>query len=169
MIRFGITMLNSLKAMKNTKYFSYSGFLALAVAAGLAQLSVSNVGHTHGDVQPQAVDTEGLEATGEEFLAENPYRIAGGEQYELAIKIGASGYNQNCARCHGLEAISGGIAPDLRALEDGEFGDEWYMERVRKGYSQNGAYKMPPFEALLSQEAMWAIRSYVESRPKEGL
>ena len=102
----------------------------------------------------------------QEFLEENPYRLAGGEQYELAIKIGASGYNQNCARCHGLEAISGGIAPDLRVLEDGLFGDEWYMERVRKGYSQNGAYKMPPFQELLSQEAMWAIRSYIESRPK---
>lgn len=120
----------------------------------------------HGDVTPQAVDTAGLDALPEEYAAENPYRLTGGEQYELAQKIGASGYNQNCARCHGLEGISGGIAPDLRMLEDGEFGDEWYMERVRKGYSQNGAYKMPPFEELLSQEAMWAIRSYLETRPK---
>ena len=120
----------------------------------------------HGDVQPQAVDTEGLDALPEEFALENPYRLLGGEQYELAVQIGASGYNQNCARCHGLEAISGGIAPDLRMLEDGEFGDEWFMERVRNGYSQNGAYKMPPFEELLSQEAMWAIRSYTETRPK---
>ena len=142
-----------------------SSFLALAVA-GLLQLAVSGVSHGHGDVQPQAVNTEGLEPAGEEFLDENPYRLAGGEQYALAIEIGASGYNQNCARCHGLEVISGGIAPDLRLLEAGEFGDEWYMERVRKGYSQNGAYKMPPFEALLSQEAMWAIRSYIETRPE---
>ncbi len=51
-------------------------------------------------------------------------------------------------------------------MEDGELGDGRYMERVRKGYSQNGAYKMPPFEALLSQEAMWAIRSYIENQPK---
>ena len=43
------------------------------------------------------------------------------------------------------------------------------MERVRKGYSQNGAYKMPPFDELLSQEAMWAIRSYLENLPKEDL
>jgi len=121
----------------------------------------------HGDVTPQAVDTEGLEKLPEEFALINPYREMGGEQYQLAIEIGASGYNQNCARCHGLEAISGGIAPDVRMLEDGEFGDEWYMERVRRGYSQNGAYKMPPFESLLSQEAMWAIRSYIETRPKE--
>lgn len=128
--------------------------------------SVMNPVMSHGDVTPQAVDTEGLDPVGEEFLLENPYRLAGGEQYELAQKIGASGYNSNCARCHGLEVISGGIAPDIRLLEDGEFGDEWYMERVRRGYSQNGAYKMPPFEALLSQEAMWAIRSYTENQPR---
>ncbi len=140
--------------------------LGAAATVALLQFAVLNTGHSHGDVTPQAVDTEGLEPTGEDFLEENPYRLAGGEQYELAIEIGASGYNQNCARCHGLEAISGGIAPDLRVLEDGLFGDEWYMERVRKGYSQNGAYKMPPFQDLLSQEAMWAIRSYIENQPK---
>jgi len=120
----------------------------------------------HGDVTPQAVDTEGLTPLGDEFLAENPYRKVGGEMYDLAIEIGSSGYSQNCARCHGLQVISGGIAPDLRKLEDGEFGDEWYMERVRNGYSQNGAYKMPPYEELLNQEAMWAIRSYIETREK---
>lgn len=137
---------------------------AIAVAAGL-QLAVVSTGFGHGDVAPQAVDTAGLDALPGEFVAVNPYREAGGEQYELAQKIGASGYNQNCARCHGLQAISGGIAPDLRMLEAGEFGDEWFMERVRKGYSQNGSYKMPPFEAVLSQEAMWAIRSYIEVQP----
>lgn len=137
-----------------------SALTALVICSG-----VVSVVHGHGDVTPQAVETEGLDPLPEEIQAENPYRLAGGEQYELAQTIGASGYNQNCARCHGLEAISGGIAPDLRLLEEGEFGDEWYMERVLKGYSQNGAYKMPPFKELLSQEAMWAIRSYIETRP----
>ena len=136
---------------------------ALTFAATLA--------FAHGDVTPQAVDTTGLPTIEGDWLTENPYRAdkVGEETWLRAIEIGASGYNQNCARCHGLEAISGGIAPDLRKLVDGEFGDEWYMERVRKGYSQNGAYKMPPFENLLSQEAMWAIRSYLETRPKEDL
>lgn len=137
-----------------------------ACALLISQFILMDKGFTHGDVSPQAVDTEGLEALPEEIALENPYRLAGGEQYELAIEIGSSAYNSNCARCHGLEVMSGGIAPDLRLLEDGEFGDEWFMERVRKGYSQNGAYKMPPFDTLLSQEAMWAIRSYTETRPK---
>ncbi len=93
--------------------------------------------------------------------------MKGGEQYELAKKIGDSAYNQNCARCHGLQGISGGIAPDVRFLDEGAAGDEWFMERVRKGYTQNGAVKMPPFETVFSQEAMWAIRSYIETLPQE--
>jgi len=136
-------------------------FLMLA-----SQLMLVKTGFGHGDVQPQAVDTEGLQALSDEIALENPYRLLGGEQYELAVNIGASAYNSNCARCHGLQVISGGIAPDLRLLEDGELGDEWYMQRVRKGYSQNGAYKMPPFENIMNQEAMWAIRSYTETREK---
>ena len=146
--------------MKTQSIIRYA-FAALLAAAP------AGVAHGHGDVQPQAVDTTGLDPVGEEWLEENPYRGMGGEQYERAIEIGASGYNQNCARCHGLEAISGGIAPDIPFLDEGAFGDEWFMERIRKGYSQNGAYKMPPFEEVLSQEAMWAIRSYVETRPQD--
>jgi len=139
--------------------------LAAAFTVGIAPFAFVSSGFTHGDVQPQAVDTDGLEPLGEEIALENPYRLAGEEQYALAQEIGESGYGANCARCHGLQAISGGIAPDLRMLEEGEFGDEWFMERVLNGYSQNGAYKMPPFEEILSQEAMWAIRSYTETRP----
>jgi len=145
---------------------NYPISLAAAFLVSAGTLFTASVVHSHGDVTPQAVDTEGLEPLPEEIQIENPYRLAGGEQYELAQKIGSSAYNSNCARCHGLEAISGGIAPDLRMMEDGEFGDEWFMERVLNGYSQNGAYKMPPFADLLSQEAMWAIRSYTENRPK---
>lgn len=132
----------------------------------LSPLMVVKTSFGHGDVTPQAVDTEGLEELSDEIALENPYRLMGGEQYELAKTIGSSAYNSNCARCHGLEVISGGIAPDLRLLEDGEFGDEWFMQRVLKGYSQNGTYKMPPFENVLNQEAMWAIRSYTESQPR---
>ena len=52
--------------------------------------------------QLQAVDTTGLKNLGADFLASNPYR-----KDKTAIRIGDSAYNQNCARCHGLEAISG--------------------------------------------------------------
>ena len=127
----------------------------------------------HGDVTPQAVDTKGLPELGETWRAENPYR-----KNEAAVKIGSSAFNQNCARCHGLEAISGGIAPDLRKL-DNECAtlsdenkksacvkdvDEYFQNTVRKGRVRNGAVYMPPFEGTVSQEAVWSIESYLESR-----
>ena len=79
--------------------------MAVLLAAGWAQ--------AHGDVTPQAVDTKDVPKLGEAWRAENPYR---GDAKAMAI--GNSAYSQNCARCHGLEAISGGIAPDLRKMDN---------------------------------------------------
>lgn len=139
----------------------------LSAAAGLS--AAAAMAFAHGDVAPQPVDTAGLPEMGEEWLIENPYRAeaAGEETWQLAVQIGASAYNQNCARCHGLEVVSGGLAPDLRFLEAEEYGDEWYMERYRHGYTQNGITKMPAFGDLLGQEAAWAIRTYIETRPDD--
>lgn len=130
-------------------------------------LAACTMVYAHGDVKPQPVDTAGLPETGDEWLTENPYRAeaAGEEVWFKAIEIGASGYNQNCARCHGLEVVSGGLAPDLRFLEAEEYGDEWYIERYREGKTQNGVTKMPAFGELLGQDAAWAIRTYIETRP----
>jgi len=89
--------------------------LATFFGAIVLQIALMAKVMSHGDVTPQAVDTEGLNALGDEYLPENPYRLEGGDQYD---------------------------------------------------YSQNGAYKMPPYETLISQEAMWAIRSYTESQPR---
>jgi cytochrome c-550 PedF len=134
---------------------------------GLAALvAISGLAYGHGNVTPQPIDIAGLKSLGEEWLKENPYRTDAAMK-ELAISIGSSGYNQNCARCHGLEVISGGLAPDLRYLELGQPGDEWFMERIRGGYAQNGVTKMPKFEGVFSQEAMWAIRTFLESKHLE--
>jgi cytochrome c-550 PedF len=126
---------------------------------------MANIAFAHGDTAPQAVDTTGLPELGTEWLAENPYRAADAALKARAIEIGSKGYNSNCARCHGLEVISGGLAPDLRYLEASDYGDEWFVERFRHGYTQNGAVKMPPFDGLLNQQAAWAIRTYIETRP----
>jgi cytochrome c-550 PedF len=116
----------------------------------------------HGDVVPQPVVKTGLEPLGADWREENPYR-----KNAKAIEIGSSGYNQNCARCHGLEVISGGIAPDLRYLDLGKEGDTWFVQRVRHGAKNNGETKMPAFEGILSQEALWAIRTFIESKHEE--
>lgn len=132
--------------------------LVLAAAASTA--------FAHGDVTPQPLNTDALPDV-EVGLIENPYRDMGFEVWSNAVEIGASGYNQNCARCHGLEVISGGLAPDLRFLEAEEYGDEWYMERYINGYTQNGITKMPAFGELLGDKAAWAIRTYIEARPDD--
>jgi cytochrome c-550 PedF len=129
-------------------------FLALAAAVAPALVLA------HGNVTPQAVDTKDLpKLTGE--LTDNPYR--GTPTFARAIQIGSSAYNQNCARCHGLEAISGGIAPDLRLLPVGKEGDEYFQMRIRHGSIRNGVTYMPPFGEVFSEEAIWAIRSYLDS------
>lgn len=138
-----------------------------SIITAFAAICAPGLVFAHGDVNPQPVDTEGLPELAEEWLIENPYRAeaVGEEVWMKALEIGASGYNQNCARCHGLEVVSGGLAPDLRYLEAEEYGDEWYAERFRDGYTQNGTTKMPAFGELLGQEAAWAIRTYIETRP----
>jgi mono/diheme cytochrome c family protein len=66
--------------------------------------------------------------------------------------------------------ISGGMTPDLRKLNDEfewasvEESDDWFMQRVRHGAVIQGRVYMPAFEGILSQEAMWAIRSFIDTR-----
>ncbi len=131
--------------------------LMLAVATALPATAFA-----HGDVTPQAVDTSGLTRLEGKWRDSNPYR---GNQ--RAIEIGASAFNQNCARCHGLGAVSGGIAPDLRYLEAGDTGDEWFKERVINGAVREGVTYMPKFGDALGQEALWAIRSWLETVPAD--
>ena len=139
-----------------------------AALLGIAVIATAAFGH--GDVAPQPVNTDALPEVGEEWLIENPYRAdkVGDETWAKAVEIGASGYTQNCARCHGRGVVSGGLAPDLRFLEAAEYGDEWYMERFQHGYTQDGTTKMPAFGEVLGQKAGWAIRTYIETRPEDG-
>ena len=127
----------------------------------------------HGDVTPQAVDTKALPQLGESWREENPYR-----SNNDAVRVGTSAYTQNCARCHGIDAISGGIAPDLRKLDRDCVSlknetkkqacykdvDKYFLASIRGGKVRNGAVYMPPFEGVFSQEAMWAIKAYLETR-----
>lgn len=144
-----------------------TGRAALIAAAAITSLTVGTSLFAHGNVTPQAVDTSALpdlEGGNENWVTENPYANAAPEVKAKAIEIGQSAYGQNCARCHGLEAISGGIAPDLRYLELGQSGDEWFVERFQHGSSHDGKVYMPPFGEVLGQKAGWAIRTWLESK-----
>ena len=121
---------------------------------------------SHGDVIPHSVDTSTLPQLGPAWRDSNPY--TSGPAHEEALRIGTSAYNQNCARCHGLEAISGGISPDLRKLDNDcmDLADkdkrqacfaeiqEYFVSTVRRGRARDGRVYMPPFEGILTQEAM---------------
>ncbi|WP_419793695.1 cytochrome c-550 PedF [Pseudomonas palleroniana] len=142
---------------------------AVLVAGLLVGVIGTGSALAHGNVVPQAVETKGLTAIkdagvavdADGWAAVNPYRTS--PEHDKAVEIGASAYNQNCAACHGLEAKSGGIAPDLRLLDAGEAGDEWFVERVRNGAVRDGRVYMPKMADYLSQEALWAVRTYLDS------
>ena len=125
-------------------------------------LAVTTLSFGHGDVTPQAMDTKGLPKVSDDVMV-NPLR-----GNATAIEVGKSGYNTNCARCHGLGAVSGGVAPDLRYLEAGDDDtDEYFVNKVLDGAVRNGNVYMPPFKGVLSNEAVWAIRTWIETIPAD--
>lgn len=137
----------------STTSFSLKTLLATALF-GMAGLAMA-----HGNVTPQPVDTGNLPDLGPETLSENPYREgnANGDLNAQAIAVGESGYAGNCAGCHGIQAMSGGLTPDLRELEPWD--DEYFIGRVMKGTDRG----MPSFKKNLDQNAIWSIKTYVES------
>ncbi len=130
----------------------------------------------HGDVTPHPIDTSALPQLGEEWRDTNPYR--GNKQVE---EVGAEGYLHNCAGCHGLNAISGGIAPDLLLLSvdcagmsgDGQEScfqenDEYFKDVVLHGKkTSSGRVTMPGYDGVFTQEAVWAVKAYIDARTLE--
>lgn len=148
----------------------------IATCFTFALMLCSEYSFAHGDVVPQSVDTSTLPQLGAKWLDDNPYSKSAANKE--ALRIGTSAYNQNCARCHGLEAISGGISPDLRKVDNdcADLADqakknacyqeinEYFVATVRRGRARDGRVYMPPFEGTLSQEAIWSIKTYLETR-----
>lgn len=136
--------------------FIFGGVALAAVWAGLAALPA------RGDEAPVSVDTQGLPKLGDEWKDSDPF-----VGNKVAIDVGSSAYNQNCARCHGLEMISGGIAPDLRRVPTDQEGDDLFKQRMQHGAQRNGMTLMPKFAGLLPQETLWAVRAYMVSKHTE--
>ena len=147
---------------------------ALVASCLLLNLAFPAVAGTSADAGvPPAVDTRELEPLGPKWLTANPYR-----RQPAAIGIGAYAFRQHCARCHGEAVHSTGIAPELRHLDhdcatiDGadkrracvDEIDAYYLSTVRHGRIRSGIVWMPPYEGVLDQEVLWAIRAYLETR-----
>lgn len=97
-----------------------------------------------------------------------------------AIALGATLYQANCARCHGEQAtLPSAEAPDLRrlnsfcqALKDPALQarclqdvDGYFMMSVNTGKVRAGIIYMPPWRDVLTAQEIWAVRSFIESRP----
>ncbi len=138
------------------------GKLLLTRICGALLLASTMQVWAHGDVTPQSIDITGLEPIKDSdttWVDTNPY-----SSNERAIEIGKHAFAQNCARCHGIDAISGGIAPDLREkLPLGQEGDEIFKERMINGAIRNGVTYMPKFDGIVKQEGLWAIRTWLET------
>ncbi|WP_298423217.1 cytochrome c-550 PedF [Rhodoblastus sp.] len=141
-----------------------AGFLFLAASGALA----------HGDVTPHPVDTTGLPPLGKTWADSNPYR-----DNAKAIEIGSVGYYHNCAACHGLNAEAGGMAPDLLQLAKDcvtmtspadkascfKDSDDYFKGVVLDGKKNSeGRETMPSYGAVFTQEAVWAIKAYLDKR-----
>lgn len=149
--------------------------IALALGLGMALLAAQAL--AHGDVTPHPVDTKGLPALGKDWKLANPYR--GNAE---AVEKGSVGYLHNCAGCHGLKAVSGGMAPDLLSAEEECLGmasksdqasclkdtDSAFKDAVLEGKKNSeGRSTMPAYGAVFTQEAVWAVKAYIDSRAVE--
>ncbi len=152
---------------------------SIHLLAGFLVAALVSIGAVaHGDVTPHPIDTSSLKPLGSQWADANPYR---GDA--KAIAVGAEGYKHNCAGCHGLNAESGGVAPDLLAfaadcvdaaseakrnacLKDS---DEYFKGITLHGKkTSDGRYTMPAYDGVFTQEAVWAIKAYLDARTVEA-
>lgn len=125
-------------------------------------------------------DSSALLPLGDAWRDSNPYRDAGGETYAKAAEIGGRLYGAGCASCHGKDADGDRApAPDLRGLHvyckrvaDPELRprcdadvDAYFTASVLEGKTKVGIVHMPAWKGFLSQEQLWAIKSFIETRP----
>ena len=149
----------------------------LGLMAGLFFLSIAMDALAHGDVTPHPVDTSSLNPLGNDWIVPNPYR-----GNEKAAAVGAVGYLHNCAGCHGLNAVSGGVAPDLMKLDNEcldlaskvkqtacmKDADSYFKDITLNGKKNGeGRSTMPGYGGVFTQEAVWAIKAYIDARTLE--
>ncbi len=114
----------------------------------------------------------GLPALGEGPWSANPYRGQDG-----VVETGRGVFHAACARCHGVGAEPTPEAPDLRRLpifcrrlaetawKDRCLSDvdRHFWASVQEGKVRAGVVYMPSWRGTLTPEAIWAVRTYLES------
>lgn len=123
-------------------------------------------------------DLTALPALGERWLESNPYR-----GNPAVIATGRALFNESCALCHGTDGnpknqpgpnllrLHRGCQkvsePDLlkRCLSDV---DHYFAKSVRHGKRVLDVQHMPPWEGVMPQEGVWAIKTFIEARIDEN-
>jgi len=137
----------------------------------MACAAVGTLASAHGDVTPQSVDTSSLPQLGADWRPENLARIV--ETYEGLLSrwdwpnwvLGNHDQPRLASRLGEPQArkIAAKKAACVKEIDD------YYATSVRRGKTRNGAVYMPPFEGILSQEAVWSIKAYLETRREKPL
>ncbi|MEN9893113.1 MAG: hypothetical protein RLY78_3408 [Pseudomonadota bacterium] len=109
----------------------------------------------------------------------NPYRGLPAEALLRVREAGAAAYGRHCAVCHGAAeaATPSPEGPDLRRLDSAcrrladrsqvprcqTDVDTYFLQSVLDGKLRAGQMHMPAWRGLISQEEIWAVRSYTEA------
>ncbi|WP_018411052.1 c-type cytochrome [Methyloversatilis thermotolerans] len=145
--------------------------LALGASAGAADPSMQ--------AEKPKTDLSALPALGERWLESNPYR-----DNPAVIATGRALFNESCAICHGMDGNpKNQPGPNLLRLHRGcqkvsESGllkrclsdvDHYFVKSVRHGKRVLDVQHMPPWEGVMPQEGVWAIKTFIEARIAEKL
>ncbi|MDQ2766640.1 MAG: cytochrome c [Gemmatimonadota bacterium] len=137
----------------------------------------TTVHHTDSTkVTPAAAATPAqmVSDTGQKTAADTSKKMAaaGGAVDHLLVSPqeyeGWKMFSVYCYRCHGVDAMGGGIAPNLRhsVSSEGSVTHEVFITTVTNGRLEKG---MPTWKALLSPEQMEDLWLYVNARSSNRL
>ena len=118
--------------------------------------------------------TDGFGYRGEDVLRTRSKKTAGaadGTDHLLVSPQEYEGWKMfsvYCYRCHGVDAMGGGIAPNLRhsVSSEGSVTHDVFITTVTNGRLEKG---MPSWKALLSTEQMEDLWQYINARSSNRL
>lgn len=152
---------------------------ALATLATLTLMgpAVLWAGDPSVEALPPKTDTSSLPPIPEGWADLNPYR-----GNATVVATGRALYNESCAVCHGPDLNHRNqVGPNLLRLQRGcqkvedaalhqrclADVDHYFVKSVRRGKRVLDVQHMPPWDGVLSPPAVWAIRTFIESRIEE--
>ena len=122
---------------------------------------------------PAATPAKMVSDTGQKTASDTSKKTAGGDGVDHLIVSpqeyeGWKMFSVYCYRCHGVDAMGGGIAPNLRhsVSSEGSVTHDVFITTVTNGRLDKG---MPTWKALLSPEQMEDLWLYVNARSSNRL